>query len=65
LLAFALWLLFRRAKGDVPRAVVTMIAGIALYDGALAASLGSPSLAAFAFACFALTLLLQRVAPGT
>jgi len=65
LLAWALRLLFRRARGDVPRAVVTMIAGIALYDGALAASVGAPALAAFAVACFALTLLLQRVAPGT
>ena len=35
IMAIALRLLFRRAKGDVPRAVVTLIAGISLYDAAL------------------------------
>lgn len=62
---WALRLLFRRAKGDVPRAVVTMIAGIALYDATLIAAAGDLAAAAFAAACFALTLWLQRVAPGT
>jgi 4-hydroxybenzoate polyprenyltransferase len=64
-LAFALHRLFRRARGDVPRAVVTMIAGIALYDAALIAATGASGLALLAVAAFALTLLLQRVAPGT
>lgn len=65
LMAWAVRLLFRRQKGDVPRAVVTLIAGIALYDALLIATAGAPWLAALAVAGFALTLLLQRVAPGT
>ena len=63
--AFALHRLFRRARGDVPRAVVTLIAGISLYDAALIAATGANGLALLAVAAFALTLLLQRVAPGT
>ena len=65
LMAWAVRLLFRRRKGDVPRAVVTLIAGIALYDAMLIATAGAPWLAVLAVAGFALTLLLQRVAPGT
>lgn len=61
----ALWRLFRRAKGDVPKAVVTMIAGIALYDAVLIAATGNLLLAAVAAAGFALTLWLQRIAAGT
>lgn len=61
----ALRLLLRRNKGDVPRAVVTMIAGISLYDAVLIAGLGHIGLALFAVAGFALTLLLQRVVSGT
>lgn len=61
----ALRLLLRRAKGDVPRAVVTLIAGISLYDAALVAAAGSPALALAAVAAFGLTLLLQRIVPGT
>ena len=63
--AFALHRLFRRRKGDVPTAVVTMIAGISLYDAALIASTGAPLLALLASLGFALTLYLQRVAAGT
>ncbi|MCY4284523.1 MAG: UbiA family prenyltransferase [Thiotrichales bacterium] len=58
---------FRRAPGDVPRGVVGLIAGISLYDAALiaavAGALTAPCLAALA--CFAATLALQRLAPGT
>jgi hypothetical protein len=61
----ALRLLFRRSKGDVPRAVVTMIAGISLYDAVLIAGLGYSGLALLAVAGFALTLVLQRVVSGT
>ena len=64
-MAAALRLLFRRAKGDVPKAVVTLIAGISLYDAALIASAGRPALALLAVAAFGLTLLLQRAVPGT
>lgn len=61
----ALRLLFRRAKGDVPKAVVTMIAGISLYDAVLIAGTGATWLALCAVAGFALTLYLQRVVSGT
>ena len=63
--AWALHLLFRRNPGDVPRAVVSLIAGICLYDATLIAATGQTSLALLAAAGFAATLLLQRVAPGT
>ncbi|MEM6664679.1 MAG: UbiA family prenyltransferase [Pseudomonadota bacterium] len=63
--AFALHRLFRRGPGDVPKAVVTMIAGISLYDAALIASTGAIGLGVLAAAGFALTLALQRVASGT
>ena len=65
LMAWAVRLLFRRRPGDVPRAVVTLIAGIALYDAALIASTGALGLAALAVLGFGLTLGLQRVASGT
>lgn len=61
----ALRLLFRRAKGDVPKAVVTMIAGMSLYDATLIAGAGYTALALLAVAGFALTLYLQRVVSGT
>lgn len=61
----ALRLLFRRNKGDVPKAVVTMIAGISLYDGVMIAATGQTTLALLAVAGFALTLVLQRVVSGT
>ncbi len=63
--AVALRRLFRRGKGDVPKAVVTLIAGISLYDATLIAGAGQPGLAILAVAGFALTLLLQRVVSGT
>lgn len=62
---WALYLLFRRQPGDVPRAVVSLIAGICLYDATLIASAGAVSLALLAAAGFVATLVLQRVAPGT
>ena len=62
---FALHRLFRRQPGDVPKAVVTMIAGICLYDAALIGSTGELGLAALAAGGFVLTLALQRVASGT
>ena len=64
-MAYALRLLFRRDRGDVPRAVVTLIAGIALYDAALIAAAGAGGPALLAAAAFPLTLALQRLAPGT
>ncbi len=61
---FAVALFMRRAPGDVPRGVVSLIAGMALYDAALIAPL-SADLALYALAGFALTLVFQRSIPGT
>jgi hypothetical protein len=63
--ARALSLLFRRQRGDVPRAVIGLIAGISLYDATLIAAAGAPWLALLAAAGLLATLALQRVAPGT
>ena len=62
---YALWLLRRRAKGDVPRAVVSLIAGIALLDSVILAGHGAPLLAGLAVGAFVLTLSLQRWVSGT
>lgn len=61
----ALWLLRRRRPGDIPRAVVSLIAGIALVDALFLAIAGWPGAAALAVACFAATLALQRWVSGT
>ncbi|GHB25617.1 hypothetical protein GCM10009038_25900 [Salinicola rhizosphaerae] len=60
-----LWLLFRRAPGDVPRAVVGLIAAISLYDATLMASLDANLPALLAAGAFIATLALQRVTSGT
>lgn len=62
----ALRLLFRRAKGDVPKAVTLLIASISLYDAALIAGVHRgwfPAL--LAVAGFGLTRALQRRIAGT
>jgi 4-hydroxybenzoate polyprenyltransferase len=62
---FALTHLGWQRRVDVPRTVVSLIAGIALVDGLAIAGSGHPQLA---FACvfaFAFTLGLQRLVPGT
>jgi 4-hydroxybenzoate polyprenyltransferase len=61
----ALWFLRRRAKGDIPRAVVSLIAGISLLDALLIAGTGSLALAGFALAAFGVTLFFQRHIAGT
>jgi 4-hydroxybenzoate polyprenyltransferase len=61
----ALWFLRRRKKGDIPRAVVSLIAGISLLDALLIAGAGSPALAVVALAGLGVTLLLQRYVSGT
>ncbi len=61
----ALWFIRRRAPGDVPRAVVSLIAGISLFDALVIAAAGAPGLALLAVAAFALTLALQRLVAGT
>ena len=68
---FILWMvnalryLWRRGPGDIPRAVVSLIAGMSLLDAALIAYMGAPVMAAAAAACFVLTLAFQRFIPGT
>lgn len=61
----ALWLLRRRRKGDIPRAVVSLIAGISLLDALLIAGTGSIALAGLALAGFGVTLFFQRYISGT
>lgn len=62
---FALSFLVRRRPGDVPRAVVALIAGISLLDALFIAGQGAANVALFAVAGFALTLAMQRLVPGT
>jgi 4-hydroxybenzoate polyprenyltransferase len=64
-LLFALALLRRRARGDVPRAVITLIAGMSVLDGVVLAGAGQALPALLAIAGFALTLALQRWVSGT
>jgi len=63
--AWAVSLLVRGGAGDVPRAVVSLIAGIALLDAVIIATAGEPALALAAAGAFAVTLALQRRVPGT
>ena len=62
---YALWLLRRRAHGDVPRAVVSLIAGISLLDAMILCAGRRALLAGLAVAAFVLTLSLQRWVSGT
>jgi hypothetical protein len=64
-MAVALWLLRRRQRGDIPRAVVSLIAGISLLDALLIAASGLPGLALAALAGFGVTLFFQRYVAGT
>jgi hypothetical protein len=61
----ALWFLRRRQPGDVPRAVISLIAGISLLDAVLIAGAGDLLIAWLAVLAFLLTLALQRAVPGT
>lgn len=61
----ALWFLRRRRSGDIPRAVVSLIAGISLLDALLIAGTGSLALAGIALLGFWLTLFFQRYITGT
>jgi 4-hydroxybenzoate polyprenyltransferase len=64
-MAYALALLRRRQRGDVPRAVVSLIAGISLLDAVILAGHGAFPAALAAVAAFGLTLGLQRWVSGT
>lgn len=61
----ALRFVIRRGPGDIPRAVVSLIAGIALVDAILISANGHLPLAGVAVGAFAMTLALQRWIPGT
>lgn len=61
----ALWFLRRRRKGDIPRAVVSLIAGISLLDAMLIAGTGSVALAVLAILGFLVALFFQRYVSGT
>jgi len=51
--------------GGIPKGVVSLIAGIALLDAVLISSTGHGPAALLAVLCFGLTLMFQRVVPGT
>jgi 4-hydroxybenzoate polyprenyltransferase len=61
----ALFYLRRRNPGDIPRAVVSLIAGISLLDAVLIAGAGATGYAMLAVIGFLLTLTLQRFIAGT
>jgi len=61
----ALYFLKRRTKGDVPRAVVSLIAGISLVDAVFLVFSGATDAAGAAVLCFFITLALQRWISGT
>ncbi len=63
--SYALWLLRRRRPGDVPRAVVSLIAGISLLDAMLLTGAGHILFACLAVVAFVITLVLQRWISGT
>lgn len=63
--AYAVRILRGDSKDRIPRAVVTLIAGISLLDAALLAGRGAPVAAALAMLAFPLTLGLQRYVRGT
>jgi 4-hydroxybenzoate polyprenyltransferase len=64
-IATALYFLKRRAKGDVPRAVVSLIAGISLVDALFLVLAGATTAAFVAVLCFGATLAMQRWISGT
>ena len=62
---FVLYLLKRRHPGDIGLGVVTLIAGISLLDALFVLRWGDQGAGFLALAAFALTLVLQRIVPGT
>jgi hypothetical protein len=71
LVVFLLWVLFALSflvfpsRLNVPRAVVSLLAGICLLDALLIAASGDTNLALLALVGFPLTLAFQRWIPGT
>jgi len=64
-LMYSLQFILSVAKRHIPKAVVSMIAGISLLDAVYISSTGATGLAIVAVATFALTLYLQRYVSGT
>lgn len=64
-LIYSLRFVLRRQPGDIPRAVVSMIAGISIVDAMLIAATGSTLWVVPALLAFFLTLYLQRYVAGT
>jgi hypothetical protein len=64
-LAHGLRLILVPSARNVRRAVGTLIAGISLFDAAVIATAGHPTLALLAVAGFGLTLVFHRKIPGT
>ena len=63
---YALSFLYRTEGRSIPRTVISLIAGISLLDALAIASTGAPTvLVAVVVAGFVLTLLFQRIVPGT
>jgi hypothetical protein len=62
---YAISWLVRRGRVNIPRAVISFIAGISLLDALLIARAGQSAAAAWGLAGFALTLALQRYVRGT
>jgi hypothetical protein len=63
--SYAISFLVRAGRTNIPRAVISFIAGISLLDALLIAISGAPGIAALAVAGFALTLIGQRWIKGT
>lgn len=64
--AYSLSFLLRREGRDIPRAVVSLIAGISLLDGLLMAHAGAEFVwLMLAVLAFGITLFAQRIVPGT
>lgn len=55
----------RGGPGQIPRAVVSLIAGVSLVDALFISLLAEPPLVLFALACFLLTLKWQKRIAGT
>lgn len=64
-ISYSLYFVNRRQPGDIPKAVVSMIAGISLVDAMFIAATGSLLWVVFSLFAFALTLYLQRYIAGT
>jgi len=64
-LLYSLQFILNAAKRRIPKAVVSMIAGISLLDAVYISSTGATGLAVVAIAAFAMTLYFQRFVAGT